>query len=62
MPHVTGVLDLHEFHLWSLNTSTFLCTVHVVLQTESALDVNTTGTCSVQYIYICIFILMYIHI
>jgi len=39
---VPGVLDLHEFHLWSLNTSTFLCTVHVVLQTESALDVNTT--------------------
>jgi len=39
---VPGVLDLHEFHLWSLNTSTFVCTVHVVLQPESALEINVT--------------------
>jgi len=39
---VPGVIDIHEFHLWSLNTSTILCTVHIVMQTESAVEVNNT--------------------
>jgi Co/Zn/Cd efflux system component len=33
---------VHEFHVWSLNMSTFLCTVHVVLQTDDTKEVNRT--------------------
>ena len=40
--------QIHEFHLWSLNTSTFLCTVHIVVQTESTQDVNRIG---IEYIH-----------
>lgn len=40
---IPGVLDLHELHVWSLNTSTFLCTAHVVLQTDQTKHVNVTG-------------------
>lgn len=37
---IPGVLDIHELHTWSLNPSTFLCTLHVVVQTGSVRDVN----------------------
>jgi Co/Zn/Cd efflux system component len=35
-------MQVHEFHVWSLNMSTFLCTVHVVLQTDDTKEVNRT--------------------
>jgi solute carrier family 30 (zinc transporter), member 1 len=36
------VMNVHDFHLWQLDSSTFICTAHVVLQTESVLEVNRT--------------------
>ena len=33
---------IREFHVWSLNMSTFLCTVHVVVQTDDTKEVNRT--------------------
>ena len=42
MEALPEVIDVHEFHLWQLDSSTFICTAHVVLQTESVVAVNST--------------------
>ena len=42
MEALPEVINVHEFHLWQLDSNTFICTAHVVLQTESIAVVNST--------------------
>jgi len=42
LSRVEGVLEVHELHIWRLNQSTALCTVHVVMQTTSTQEVTAT--------------------
>ena len=51
MMKVTGVLEIHDLHLWSINSNRFALSAHIVSSLPSVTLREATGLCKKYKIY-----------